>query len=117
MCLLGKGALSFSTGVRPCSANENRSWLYRSSQLARSFGVALYLKRVTTPELLIVDAVAPLDKTCAGDGARFTRVRWVTLGRFGDLPVDNARDKARVMRGQVAANKDPCARLIPVAAP
>lgn len=35
------------------------------------------------------------------------RLRWATLGRFGDIPLDAARDKARIMRGQVADGKDP----------
>ncbi len=39
------------------------------------------------------------------------RVRWATLGRVGDLSVDEARDNARTMRGDVAAGKDPLREL------
>ncbi|MCC7244014.1 MAG: site-specific integrase [Acidobacteria bacterium] len=35
------------------------------------------------------------------------RVRWATLGRVEDLALDQARDRAFTMRGQVAAGKDP----------
>ena len=35
------------------------------------------------------------------------RVRWATVGRVGDVPLDDARDRAFKMRGQVADGKDP----------
>lgn len=35
--------------------------------------------------------------------------RWMTLCRFGELSVDEARERARVLRGRVAAGEDPAA--------
>jgi len=39
------------------------------------------------------------------------RVRWATLGRVGDLPLEKARDRARSWRGQVAEGLDPLRTL------
>jgi integrase len=39
------------------------------------------------------------------------RVRWATIGRVGAIALDEARDKARRMTGQVADGKDPLREL------
>ena len=73
------------------------------------------MKRPTTGQLFLRDGelkgfalrVTPGSKSFILERAIHGRVRRVTLGRYGDLTVDQARDLAKKKIGEIADGKDP----------